>query len=309
MAGLKERLEQAGFDTSGIDEKTILARLEKQGFDTTELKPKKSLSEQSLDTLKTLNKYTPGGQLIEARERLGETFDTLGEKVAELPEVIRGLPPEIAAGLGTAVSMAPDIAEIALLKRPTTRTAARAFPGERVLKRGIEQAEARAGIKQTGVILEDVAKRLGISETKRIVRAGKMANKQISKGEKLNAVLNRVLEMRATGQQTSPQLARDIVKLFETELKKGQGVAGMIAKAVGKAPTLQRGLMARAKKTGEKIVASAAPDRSKFAKALGRTIKTKKVTKAVAGILALELLRRALGGTLGGAIGGAIGGK
>jgi len=241
------------------------------------------------------------GAVGKGLEAIQKPFDVAGEKTAEFL-ASKGVPPAAAAGIGLPIQMAPEIALSAIGGRVAktaatgaAKAAKRALPSEKVLSRGIAQAEAKAGIKQTAVNLKGVARDLNVPLEKNVLRGKSIVTKQIPQDEIRTAVINRVLEARRAGETLPPQVARDVVKLFDTELKKGKGFAGQIAAALGKAPTLEKGLLAQGKRYGQEIVSKAAPDREALAAALGRVKRTKKVAKVVGGGIGALALKKLLG--------------
>ena len=249
-----------------------------------------------------------------ALEKASDVAQIGGEKVTDVATGF-GASPEVAAGLGTSVAMAPDILLALLTGKPasnlakqgvraTGKAARRAFPAERKLTRAIEQAEGRAGIKQTPVSFDSVASDLGISKRVQTgtTKAGKATFKNKPQRQIKREVLESVLDTRRANQQLSPQAARNVVKLFSEELNKGKGFAGMVAKATGKGPSLEAGLVSRALKFGKKEVARQVPERTAPAKALGRVKRAKRAGNIAKGVVAAEILRRVLGSTFGGGV-------
>lgn len=147
MAQLKAQLEAAGFDTAGFDEADLIAKLDQAGFDTSSLggTPKSGLDKAvdvskkvtgAVDTLfkpvgmaigavkqgsdMLADKLAESGHpflaahaagpsiAIEGAGKAMELLDKAGEKTAEFGG--RHGFPKTGAALGTAISMAPDIA-------------------------------------------------------------------------------------------------------------------------------------------------------------------------------------------------------
>ncbi len=121
MAGLKEQLDAAGYDTSSINEADIVKKLDAAGYDTS------SLAQPSLlDKVKSaygaykespLYKASPVGMLNTASDLVHKGADAAGQFVTEkmggsgIPGISN---PNVAAGVGTAIQMAPDIATAAV---------------------------------------------------------------------------------------------------------------------------------------------------------------------------------------------------
>jgi len=248
-------------------------------------------------------KPEPTGNIV--KDVLLGTPRIAAESIAEVaPEFIK---PE-ALALGAVAKGAKPLSKVAgKAATKVGKIARRIAPSEKILKRGIEQAEGMAGIKQQATNLKNVAEKLGVAITKTTQTAkGKEQIKQLSKEELLTNVLNKVMELRRQGGQIPGQLAKDLKTVMDTELKKGSGFINQLLKMSGS--TQPKALLARGAKYSTEQLSKAAPRRAGLAKTLGRVKSAKRKGKIAGGIAAAEVLRRALGNTLGGAVGSQLGG-
>ncbi len=121
MAGLKDQLEAAGYDTSSLNEDDIVKKLDAAGYDTSSV-AKTSLLDKLKSGLQTvanspLYKATPMGVLGTVNDMVHTGANAAGEAVTNamggsgIPGVSN---PNVAAGVGTAIQMAPDIATAAV---------------------------------------------------------------------------------------------------------------------------------------------------------------------------------------------------
>lgn len=219
--GIKEKLEAAGYDTSGMDENTLLSKLDAAGYDTSSLKgttpTPQPMSKMDMvasavkDASPTLQNLGEKGQ---------QAFDKMGEAVAEtfpqgvslknnplLPAPLNVTPaltpgqgfrmnPTAAAVAGTAIQMTPDILMSldAIPGSAPLRSAAKAMMKESTLfgpgkeaaieasKRAVAPLEERL-LAQRGAIAE-LPKRL--SETERgLVEAKSAYGKAIGQAEEV----------------------------------------------------------------------------------------------------------------------------
>jgi hypothetical protein len=118
MASLKDRLDAAGYDTAGMDDGAILQKLDKAGYDTSDLNQTQSVMDKvkgAYQQYKASPVYqaSPMGVLNTASDLVHRGADAAGEAVTNamggsgIPGVSN---PNVAAGVGTALQMAPDIA-------------------------------------------------------------------------------------------------------------------------------------------------------------------------------------------------------
>lgn len=279
---LKEQLDAAGFDTSGLDESSLIARLDAAGYDTSSLQQSAppaapSAPETGLDKAVRVSEGITGtlGKIAEpVTSRIGkalmavkEASDSAADKEAELagqkgvlpisamvpaiPSMLidalgvpdrlgtaiaekggeYGMNPELAAGLGTAVSMAPDIAAGA------AGIAKRAAIAEGLSSMGRKALSPVRAIKDlaTGPSIEEAKILADQAKTKFVPQASQKAEelgrrsiqagdeKLLSAKEKLADVRSRALpsrgeaEMKAVehGEQSLAPLRQQITKTRE----------------------------------------------------------------------------------------------
>ncbi len=166
MAGLKEQLDAAGYDTSSINEADIVKKLDAAGYDTS------SLAQPSLlDKVKNaygaykespLYKASPVGMLNTASDLVHKGADAAGQFVTEKMGG-SGIPgisdPNVAAGVGTAIQMAPDIATAAVgggaaqdaAKAGELGMAGRVISGPSRAEAGAAIGKSQEGLDQTVV--------------------------------------------------------------------------------------------------------------------------------------------------------------
>lgn len=105
--GLKEQLEQAGYDTSQLDENKLISKLNDAGYDTSSIAPEKpSAIKQVMDTVKTATMLPTQGL-----NKLGDMVQKGAQKAGEfVAEKAGGAGyPTAGAVAGTGIAMLPDI--------------------------------------------------------------------------------------------------------------------------------------------------------------------------------------------------------
>lgn len=110
--GLKEQLEAAGYDTSGVDENTLIGKLDQAGYDTSSLQPKpddRSMLQKGMDMAKVGAAVTKQLGMVGAPGGVQHWADQAGENVAA--GKLGGDNHPVARGMvAGAMANAPDIA-------------------------------------------------------------------------------------------------------------------------------------------------------------------------------------------------------
>lgn len=85
--GLKEQLEQAGYDTSGLDEASMIQKLNDAGYDTSSLAPaapkERNIIQKTMDTIKVGQAAMKATGMFTGPQAVRDTFDEWGNKIAE----------------------------------------------------------------------------------------------------------------------------------------------------------------------------------------------------------------------------------
>ncbi len=188
---LKEQLEAAGYDTSGLDEGALLEKLEAAGYDTSSLRqPEQSGTMQMIGDQVKKSLGGPLGMAGQAEQIIQQTANKAGDYIEEnLDSTIPGA--DKAAGMLTKAAPAivqmavPTIAGAKAVKNSALGKAL--TPGGRAsVGESIGAAEAAAGVEPVVPTVSNMAKRLDLPTRERsfadIVTA---MTKKIKDGEKI----------------------------------------------------------------------------------------------------------------------------
>lgn len=160
--GLREQLDAAGYDVSGIDEASILKQLDSAGYDTSSLgKPQPDyFNEPGLQSV-IPGQDAVGGVVADLITKEGGVFQKAGEAVAEaFPNS-----PKMAALAGTSLAMIPHVLTSGLKGMKVGKAAVEGV--ETVAKKGMEVGKTVVdAFKYTGA---KEAERLGVKKAEQAV--------------------------------------------------------------------------------------------------------------------------------------------
>lgn len=204
MAGIKEQLEAAGYDTSNLDEASILAQLDKAGYDTSSIAPAQKsvggISEMLHQQL--TNGLGPMGMVKDVQNIIQTGADKTGEVIAEglAKDGIQMAPstgakpikvgPTAAAAAGTLAQMTPDILMSTLPGESAAGSdiAKALTPGGRAaVGQEIGAAEKAAGIEQQIPTVGNFSKKLNLPPRERgFADILNKVKKTLDSGEKMD---------------------------------------------------------------------------------------------------------------------------
>ena len=284
---IKQKLEDAGYDTSGMDDASLIKKLDDAGYDTSSLQTettsatKMSLMEFTKQQLtRSGMQNTPIALGIKSAD--SDSTKQLGEDIT-VALASKGTNPNLAAAVGTSLQMLPDavaamgggkVAKEVAKPIGTELNAIRkaVTPGAKAkVGRMIGEAEKLAGVKETVPTVSNYAKKLNLPARERsfadIVNS---VRAKIKNGEKLDA--------------------QDLVDF--KDLVKQQYGANKIAKG-----TKLDAMTAKANVEAGEALNSSVP---------GRVIPAKEYAKIAKYQKQLKLLAKAAGGTAGLGLAGAL---
>lgn len=257
---LKEQLEQAGYDTAGLDETDLMAKLDQAGYDTSPLQAEKPVSMADglmggiSETMKAANPISMGLDLANKASNNEEAmaqgsrfagaaeyatpgglaqkgFDFGGEKIAESLSPMVG--PNLAALAGTTFAMLPDAigAFVGGVK-----------PSAKAVKGLTDDAAelARPVTRKVGEIV-DAVKDTGAKQVSKLqVEKAELPLKQIARKETLEASrsaagkeIQKAEELLSIGQKT--RRTEDIASIIKSPEKTAK-FADRAAKLADKGP-------------------------------------------------------------------------